>query len=453
MNRKQLLVIIMVLALISTCVFAYAQNADNTIEQVDDAQASDPYDVPESHSDDTIIPDLEYDLVPEPAPTSTPCCTPQTVNDVDDDVLILTPGLSATPAPDIGMAATHIPQHTLATAEPTTEPTAEPETEVDEYVSPYAYIARNTVLFADENRKEKLGVVHDDTVMLAREVALHANGALYRVYFDTERTEQTDSCETAYLYSASLEFLDKPQYEMYLNSRSMHYVDGNPVPEAKVIYESAIDDNATAQIPEAEEDVLPHVNAKDVNLRAKPTRESESIAVLAEGESVEAIGRVINDAGEEWYAVIYNGEYGFIRADFVDGVGDIEDITYLEGEPTAEPSNEPTAEPSNEPTAEPTIDPSIEDIGRPDDSDRSIVVTAECDTEELMIGSNITLSATLEGYEGLDYTCVWQYADADKEGNIIGEWQDAQRGEPTFTYVLTRQNILTAWRMCVVVSE
>ena len=84
---------------------------------------------------------------------------------------------------------------------------------------------------------------------------------------------------------------------------------------------------------------------------------------------------------------------------------------------------------------------------------KSVIVTTSYDTETLQLGSQITLTAMLTGYEGLNYTCYWQYAAASSDGSIIGEWQNAQSGDLSFTYVLTEKNLLTAWRMCVTVNE
>ena len=53
----------------------------------------------------------------------------------------------------------------------------------------------------------------------------------------------------------------------------------------------------------------------------------------------------------------------------------------------------------------------------------------------------------------MEYTCCWQYAAADRDGNIVGEWQDAQSGTLTMSYELTAENLLTAWRMSVTVVE
>lgn len=91
----------------------------------------------------------------------------------------------------------------------------------------------------------------------------------------------------------------------------------------------------------------------------------------------------------------------------------------------------------------------IEDENADHTVPKEVFVTAHCDAEVLSLGSRITLTATLVGYEGLDYLCRWQYADADRNGSVVGEWQDAKSGEMTFSYVLTDENLLTAWRMRV----
>lgn len=84
---------------------------------------------------------------------------------------------------------------------------------------------------------------------------------------------------------------------------------------------------------------------------------------------------------------------------------------------------------------------------------RLVTVSAAHEGETLRLGDTITLTATLTGYEGLNYTCRWQYAAADRDGNVVGEWQDAQADALSFTYELTEDNLLTAWRMCVTVDE
>ena len=90
---------------------------------------------------------------------------------------------------------------------------------------------------------------------------------------------------------------------------------------------------------------------------------------------------------------------------------------------------------------------------QPAEPARKVTILVSRDTEELQLGSQITLTAVLEGYEGVPYTCVWQYATADRDGNIVGEWQDAQTDVLSLSYTLTEDNLLTAWRLRVVAAD
>ena len=84
---------------------------------------------------------------------------------------------------------------------------------------------------------------------------------------------------------------------------------------------------------------------------------------------------------------------------------------------------------------------------------KSVLVAMSYNTETLQLGSVITLTATLTGFDGLEYTAVWQRAAADSEGHITGEWQDVKAGTLTHTYTLAEDNLLTAWRLCVTVNQ
>lgn len=129
---------------------------------------------------------------------------------------------------------------------------------------------------------------------------------------------------------------------------------------------------------------------------------------------------------------------------------------------TAEPDE--TKEPDAEETPAPTESPEATDTPVPTESPvptetpapavpRSVGISAASDTDPLQIGSRITLTAELSGYDGLDYVCCWQAAAARSDGSIVGEWRNVQNGGQTFTYVLTEENLLTAWRVCVSVNE
>ena len=111
---------------------------------------------------------------------------------------------------------------------------------------------------------------------------------------------------------------------------------------------------------------------------------------------------------------------------------------------SAQPTEQP-AEPQPVENAQPTEQPAA--------PARKVTILVSRDTEELQLGSQITLTAVLEGYEGVPYTCCWQYATADRDGNIVGEWQDAQTDVLSLSYTLTEDNLLTAWRLRVVAAD
>ena len=121
-------------------------------------------------------------------------------------------------------------------------------------------------------------------------------------------------------------------------------------------------------------------------------------------------------------------------------------------EQPAEPQPMESAQPTEQP-AEPQPVENAQPTEQPAESARKVTILVSRDTEELQLGSQITLTAVLEGYEGVPYTCCWQYATADRDGNIVGEWQDAQTDVLSLSYTLTEDNLLTAWRLRVVAAD
>ena len=126
---------------------------------------------------------------------------------------------------------------------------------------------------------------------------------------------------------------------------------------------------------------------------------------------------------------------------------------------SAQPTEQPaapqpveSAQPTEQP-AEPQPVENAQPTEQPAEPARKVTILVSRDTEELQLGSQITLTAVLEGYEGVPYTCVWQYATADRDGNIVGEWQDAQTDVLSLSYTLTEDNLLTAWRLRVVAAD
>lgn len=183
----------------------------------------------------------------------------------------------------------------------------------------------------------------------------------------------------------------------------------------------------------------PCTNTNAVNLRKGPAKSEEKLAQLADGTHVDVIEAVTNAAGEVWLKVTAGGKTGYVMAGLVDGYSlpkeekPAEEPTSAEEQPETDPAEE-TAPAEEQPV------------------ERTILVSFTCDTEALRLGSRVTLTATLVGYEGLNYTCCWQYAAADAQGNIIGPWKKAGEGL-SYTYTLQEDNLLTGWRMCVTIHE
>ena len=121
-------------------------------------------------------------------------------------------------------------------------------------------------------------------------------------------------------------------------------------------------------------------------------------------------------------------------------------------EQPAAPQPMESAQPTEQPAAPQPVE-SAQPTEQPAEPARKVTILVSRDTEELQLGSQITLTAVLEGYEGVPYTCVWQYATADRDGNIVGEWQDAQTDVLSLSYTLTEDNLLTAWRLRVVAAD
>lgn len=133
-------------------------------------------------------------------------------------------------------------------------------------------------------------------------------------------------------------------------------------------------------------------------------------------------------------------------------------------EPDAEETPAPTESPEATDTPVPTETPTATSTPVPTESPvptetpapavpRSVGISVASDADPLQIGSRITLTAELSGYDGLDYVCRWQAAAVRSDGSIVGEWRNVQNGGQTFTYVLTEENLLTAWRVCVSANE
>jgi len=117
--------------------------------------------------------------------------------------------------------------------------------------------------------------------------------------------------------------------------------------------------------------------------------------------------------------------------------------------PADEPAEEPEADPAEEPAEAPEA-PVEEPVPAP--VERSVHVTFSKDADELTIGTTVTLTAELTGFENTSYTTVWQYCSVNADGEATGDWQDGETNTLTHTYTLTESNMGLAWRMRVTIT-
>lgn len=376
MKMNKLLALMLVLALaLSTCIFAYAEDA-------------------------SAIPEIPAELIPE-------------------------------------IPAAHVEEPSVPATEPVQAPTLPavlPAVETSQEFVPtlssnYAYISGGTRLYKTAAKDKLLGTFTGmNTVRVIWQKDYYNEEGdieytLYQAVFYAggERVE-------GYFYASALGFITlKDETDL---------LDGSD--ELKIL--SADFDFAVEEAPAAD---YPCINTNAVNLRKGPSKSEAKVDKLAEGTHVDVIEAVTNDAGEAWLKVTANGKTGYVMASLVDGYS-----APKADEPEAEPTEEPAAE--EEPVTEPTEEPAPEE--EPEvPVERSVHVSYN--SGMLQIGSTVTLTAELTGFEGVDYTTVWQYALVNADGELVGEWQDGESGTLTYTYILNEDNLNYAWRMRVTINE
>ena len=394
MKMNKLLALMLVLALaLSTCIFAYAEDA-------------------------SAIPEIPAELIPE-------------------------------------IPAAHVEEPSVPATEPVQAPTLPavlPAVETSQEFVPtlssnYAYISGGTRLYKTAAKDKLLGTFTGmNTVrVIWQKDYYNEEGdieyALYQAVFyaGSERVE-------GYFYASALGFITlKDEADL---------LDGSD--ELKIL--SADFDFAVEEAPAAD---YPCINTNAVNLRKGPSKSEAKVDKLAEGTHVDVIEAVTNDAGEAWLKVTANGKTGYVMASLVDGYS-----APKADEPEAEPTEEPVAE--EEPVTEPTEEPAPEEEPEvpveeqpeeepaeelvPAPVERSVHVTFSKNADELTIGTAVTLTAELTGFENTSYTTVWQFCPVDADGEPTGDWQDGETNTLTHTYTLTESNMGLAWRMRVTIT-
>ena len=83
--------------------------------------------------------------------------------------------------------------------------------------------------------------------------------------------------------------------------------------------------------------------------------------------------------------------------------------------------------------------------------ERKVVISYTIDTEEVMLGTVVTLHAQLTGFEGVSYTVAWEYADLTD--GVAAAWQEAEATGLEYSYTINEQTSHLAWRLRVNVVE
>lgn len=467
MNCKKLLTLALALVLLlSTGTLAYAQSAEDVVAPSEHEETETPVEVVSSEPSEqavegdqaaevsnVVLPTMEIEAEETPLASALPEVSAEpemseTTLEPEISETTLEPEISETPAlpEETPSASTDAPESepTLDPAlpeqseeplspetEPSVEPSLEPTETPEPYVSPYAEVSAGTILYRNRARTDQLGELLSDAIMLVREASVYEDGGvLYKAYFDTEQSIENGDYETAYFYSSSLKYLTQEQTEDSLSAVTVHQVDGKPIFKANVLY-AEVSEETPEETPEETLSPEPTQEAEMPTLYTVKYFDSEGELMTA--REVEGGKRIEAPALETegflgWYPCDENG--GNVGATAYDFTQPVESSVYLRartGEQEALP--EETA------------------------AEQKISISMAYDTQTLQLGSRITLTAALEGYDDLNYTCYWQYAAADCDGNITGEWQNAQADTLSMSYTLAEDNLLTAWRMCVLLDQ
>ena len=116
-----------------------------------------------------------------------------------------------------------------------------------------------------------------------------------------------------------------------------------------------------------------------------------------------------------------------------------------EPDDTEESAQPEAGEESTEPEETEEPETNLEDALDPN---RSIVIRAEWEGEELHFGDEVTLVAELSGYEGAVYELQWQMS-VDEE-----EWTDVEGAiGDSYAMIVTEDNYQTFWRVIVTVTD
>lgn len=187
---------------------------------------------------------------------------------------------------------------------------------------------------------------------------------------------------------------------------------------------------------EVEEGTTAKTAAAEVNLRAKPSRESESLDVIIEKDTaVEPIEKVGLTNGEIWYRVEYEREDERFEGYILDQLLEVT-------EPVPAATAAPTEQPAEEASAEETPVPETEtDVAALTEAIKNVPIRIEADSDVLIYGDEIRLVAEIpEELSGVAFQ--WQ------QTNLVGDWVDVPGANaPELTVVLSADNATASWRI------
>lgn len=330
----------------------------------------------------------------------------------------------ATEVPSTEAPATEVP----ATEAPSTEaPATEvPATEAYVYAPVYANIPSDTELFADKELTEALGELTGSEILYV--VEKDAEQRLYMAAFDTEETIKTKSVEIAWFT-----------------------IDAGAVIEWLTEEEAAAAVETMTAYRKANGELVPYISFTYAETEEEPADEAETdesgliietlVAVEPETEPAPETTPEVDESGMivEELAPVEDGledvDYTFEETESADGYK--EELPAVEDEVIVPAVEDELAEENLVAVETPAEETPV--------ATRSIDVTVSCE-QPAGIGSAVTLSMNLTGYEGAAYTMFWQ---CDKGAG----WETVEgANEASYTIVLDEENTQWLWRAGVEVE-
>lgn len=337
------------------------------------------------------------------------------------------PGAATEPeeSPAADASETEVPGTELPPADPTGAPEetveATPEATIEVLDEHYAVVKDGTAVYADKACTQKLGEFAGTQTAWVDEVATYENGSLYEVRFDTEQSRGEAECEVGYFYAKAVERLTAAEGEQLAAKLSdARIVGGVRIPQVSFRYEAQPEETEQPTAPEGA-----YIDGDSVNVRAAANADSERVAQLDRYTPVTVLGSEKSIWNEIWYVVRFEGGEGYVHSDYV--------------------ANAVAAEP--EETEEPEQDErTLAEIIEETNPERGITVNAAWDTDELAMGSTVTLTMDVVGYDGLTCTVFWQCDKGDG-------WETVSEGEMAFSFVADEENVHWQWRAGVNITE